>query len=174
MQKIVDLPRRDGLGARRAGQSLEIEEADPTSPEGRLLLAALDVYLSTRYAPEQSLGERPDQLKAAGARFFVARLNGQPAGCGALQIEDGAAEIKRMYTAEAARGKGVARQVIAVMEDAARRAGVRSLRLETGRWQPDALSFYEHAGYVQRGPFGRYLALPPAAIRESLFYEKRL
>lgn len=43
------------------------------------------------------------------------------------------------------------------------------IRLETGVYQPEALALYGRAGYVERGPFGDYVADPL-----SVFMEKEL
>ena len=57
--------------------------------------------------------------------FVMARLDGCPAGCGVLKIGDGAiGEIKRMWTAPSARGKGVARAVLRKLEASAREVGL--------------------------------------------------
>jgi putative acetyltransferase len=44
---------------------------------------------------------------------------------------------------------------------------MRLFRLETGCLQPEALRFYERAGYKRRGPFGSYGPDP-----NSVFMEK--
>jgi putative acetyltransferase len=46
-------------------------------------------------------------------RFFVARIGEEAVGCGAVALLDGYAEVKRMYTSEAARGRGVGKAVLA-------------------------------------------------------------
>jgi GNAT superfamily N-acetyltransferase len=53
---------------------------------------------------------------------------------------DGDAEIKRMYVVREARGQGLARRILAALEDSARQAGRRRMVLETGIKQPEAIS----------------------------------
>jgi len=79
-----------------------------------------------------------------------------------------------MYTAEAVRGRGVARALLTHLEAEARAAGLPLLRLETGIHQPEAIALYERTGFVPRGPFGDYAAMTPNQIATSLFYEKAL
>jgi len=72
------------------------------------------------------------------------------------------AEIKRMYVSDGARGRGVARAVLAYLEDTARAAGVDWLVLETGQRQPEALALYRSSGYVDVPHFGTYADAPMA------------
>jgi GNAT superfamily N-acetyltransferase len=73
------------------------------------------------------------------------------------RIDESTAEIKRMYVRPAARGRRVGRQILAVLEAEAQRLGVRSLVLETGPRQPEAIALYEHAGYRHIPLFGEYV-----------------
>jgi GNAT superfamily N-acetyltransferase len=99
--------------------------------------------------------------------------DGTPLGCGALRaLGDGAAEVKRMYVVPAARGRGVAKAVLAGLESAARERGWTTLRLETGPRQPEAVGLYSRAGYRPIGAFGAYVGAPDAA--DSLFFERVL
>jgi GNAT superfamily N-acetyltransferase len=94
-------------------------------------------------------------------------------GCGALRVlGDGVAELKRMYVAPAARGHGVAKVVLAGLEDAARKRGWTTLRLETGPRQPEAIGLYSQAGYRPIEAFGAYVDAPDA--EDSLFFERFL
>ncbi len=108
------------------------------------------------------------------AVVLVARADdGTALGCGALRpLEDGAAELKRMYVVPAARGRGVGRAVLAALEEAARDQGWTTLRLETGPRQPEAAALYSRAGYRPIGPFGAYGGAADAG--DSLFFERIL
>jgi putative acetyltransferase len=95
-------------------------------------------------------------------------------GCGGVAIFDGYAEIKRMYTRPAARGRGVAKALLRKIEEEARGAGKSVVRLETGNYQQEAIGLYERMGFQPRGPFGPYAAMPAHNIETSLFFEKAL
>lgn len=60
----------------------------------------------------------------------------------------GDAEIKRMYVTPEARGLGLARRILAALEDDARAAGRTRMVLETGTKQPEAIALYTSAGYT--------------------------
>ncbi|MFE9647104.1 GNAT family N-acetyltransferase [Streptomyces sp. NPDC006365] len=69
---------------------------------------------------------------------------------------DGDAEIKRMYVIEEARGNGLARRILAALEDDARAAGRTRMVLETGTKQPEAIALYTSSGYELCAKFGHY------------------
>ncbi|NSC22207.1 GNAT family N-acetyltransferase [Streptomyces albus subsp. chlorinus] len=61
---------------------------------------------------------------------------------------DGDAELKRMFVVPEARGRGLARRILAMLEDDARAAGRTRMVLETGVHQPEAIALYTSSGYV--------------------------
>ncbi|MFJ1915912.1 GNAT family N-acetyltransferase [Streptomyces sp. NPDC088147] len=69
---------------------------------------------------------------------------------------DGDAEIKRMYVTPEVRGHGLARRILAALEDDARAAGRTRMVLETGTKQPEAISLYLSSGYEPCAKFGHY------------------
>jgi ribosomal protein S18 acetylase RimI-like enzyme len=82
--------------------------------------------------------------------LLLARLHGQPIGCGALKFHQRRpAELKRMWIAPAARGAGVARRLLGELERTAREAGAVVLRLETNRALSEAIALYKRSGYVE-------------------------
>lgn len=89
--------------------------------------------------------------------FLVAYLAGEPVGCGGWRSHGAdTAELKRMYTAPAARGRGVARAVLAAVERSARDQGRKRVVLECGDKQPEAIAMYGSAGYERIPNFGFY------------------
>jgi len=74
------------------------------------------------------------------------------------------AEIKRMYVAPSARGRGLSRVVLAELEDSARAAGVQWLVLETGSPQEVAVVLYRASGYtdIDGASYGHYVGHPSA------------
>ncbi|MFI5620813.1 GNAT family N-acetyltransferase [Streptomyces sp. NPDC051567] len=70
--------------------------------------------------------------------------------------ENGDAELKRMYVVPQARGLGLARRILAELEDGARAAGRLRMTLETGDQQPEAIALYFSSGYTMVPKFGYY------------------
>jgi putative acetyltransferase len=156
------------------GITVVIEQVPAPTAEITDLLADLDAALSGPYAAEQRHALSVEQLFQPNLRFFVARLDGAAVACGGIGLYDGYAELKRMYSRPAVRGRGVAKALLRRLEAEARAAGSALLRIETGIYQEEALRFYEGAGFRRCGAFGPYAEMPPRAIELSLFYEKAL
>lgn len=132
------------------------------------LIDALDAYQKPLYPAESHHGIDIGVLSRPNVLFAVARdARGRALACGALVLEATYGELKRMYTDPAARGRGVARALLAFLEAQARARGCGCFRLETGYLQAEALALYERCGYVRRGPFGDYADDP-----NSVFMEK--
>jgi putative acetyltransferase len=142
---------------------------NPDQPALRAMLIEADALYAALYPPEHNHLLDVEALRRPAVAFYVARLADAAVGCGALVAEDGWGEIKRMYVDPARRGLGIGRLILEALEDHARRAGIRLLRLETGVKQPAALSLYRAAGFMPRGPFGAY-----RENASSLFFEKTL
>jgi putative acetyltransferase len=133
------------------------------------LIADLDAYQDSLYPAESRYALDLESLKQPNVRFAVARDEaGVAVGCGALVIGEDHGELKRMYVAPAHRGRGVAGRILSLLEASAQAAGCHVFMLETGPYQPEALGFYERAGYARRGRFGSYRDDPL-----SVFMEKR-
>jgi GNAT superfamily N-acetyltransferase len=81
----------------------------------------------------------------------------------------GALEVKKVFVDPRRRGAGVARVLLAHLEDYARERGVASLVLQTGPLQHEAIALYEKIGYVAIDRFGAYVNFPGA-----LCFEKQL
>ncbi len=151
-----------------------IEQAVTPTVEIVDMLTELDAALSGPYSADQRHALSVEQLFQPDVRFFLVRLDGVAVACGGVAFCDGYAELKRMYSKPAVRGRGAAKFLLRRLEREARAIGATLLRLETGAYQHDALRFYEGAGFQRRGPFGPYADMPAHAIETSLFYEKAI
>jgi putative acetyltransferase len=153
-------------GASVAETAVRIES--PRQPDVGRLLAALDAYLQGLYPPESNHILSLEELCRAKVRFLVARREGEALACGALVIEEGYGEVKRMFVLPAARGQGLGRLMLACIEARAAGEGITRLRLETGVRQAEALALYRASGYVERQPFGSYVVDPLSLFMEKL------
>ena len=149
---------------------LIVEPGDPRDPQASALLQASHALMEDLFEPEENHFLGVDALCTPDIHFFVARESSTVLGTGALAECDGYGEIKSMFTAPQARGKGVAAALLRQIEDHARVLGLALLRLETGDKLGAAIRLYERHGFGKRGPFGDYPPDSPA----SVFMEKRL
>jgi GNAT superfamily N-acetyltransferase len=89
------------------------------------------------------------ELSPPHGAFLVGWNDGEPICCGGVKrLDDRICEIKKMYVVPAARGTGVARLLLHVLEDRARELGFEIARLDTGPRQGNAQGLYESEGYV--------------------------
>ena len=148
--------------------AIRLAMESPRQAEIERLLAALDAYQSALYPPESNHFLDVEALAAPNVRFIVARRGTTAVGCGALRIDVGYGELKRMYVVPEARGRRLGRLILERIEQEARREGLACLRLETGIRQPEALALYRAAGYVEREAFGEYAADPLSVFMEKI------
>jgi GNAT superfamily N-acetyltransferase len=104
------------------------------------------------------------------AAYLVAVVGERAVACCAWQpMEDGVAELRRMYVRPAFRNRGIARQMIVAVEEEALAAGRPVIRLETGNYLPAAIALYQSSGYHQIPVYGEYVG-----NQYSVCFQKRL
>ena len=74
-----------------------------------------------------------------------------------------------MFASPRARGHGVGRRLLKLLESEAAARGCLTIALETGPYQPEALGLYAACGYARCGPYGDYADHPL-----SVFMQKAL
>jgi putative acetyltransferase len=148
---------------------ITVQKGDPHDAQATALLRESHALMQALFAPEDNHYLSIDALCAPDIHFFVARDGEQALGTGALAEKTGYGEVKSMFVAEAARGKGVADALLRRIEDQARALGLLWLRLETGTLLQAAHRLYARHGFVPRGRFGDYPDNP-----SSVFMEKSL
>jgi pimeloyl-ACP methyl ester carboxylesterase/GNAT superfamily N-acetyltransferase len=151
--------------------SVRVTEEPFDSPESTVLIADYVAEIKAMY-PEWSPDVPPRMtgrdVEPPAGRWLVAWSDGRPVGCAGLKrIDAGAAEIKRIYVVPQARGSGVARALLARLEEAARAIGYDVVRLDTGAKQQASVALFTSSGYH---PIGDYNGNPVAAY----WFEKRL
>lgn len=148
---------------------LSFIKTNSDSSDFRSLVVLLDADLQARYGEQQSFFSQFNKLDHIH-HVIVAYENNQPVGCGAFkEYELGVAEIKRMFVLQQHRGKGIAGQILALLEQWAKEEGFKSCILETGIEQPEAIRVYEREGYKRIPNYGQYIG-----VEASLCMEKKI
>ena len=152
---------------------IEIVREPYGGPVSRQLTDAQAEELRERYGGWEGAGPEPEPelFEVPDGYFLVAWLDGSPIGCAGICRCEGeqAAELRRMYVAPEARRIGAARALMTALEEKARELGYRTLRLETGPEQPEAVHLYETSGFAVIPNFGPY-----TGQRGSICMEKPL
>jgi putative acetyltransferase len=149
------------------GSRITVGPADPYAPGPAALLAQSHALMRAMFPAEANHFLGFEALTAPDIRFVAATEGEATLGTGALALRDGYAEVKSMFTAPEARGRGVADAILRHLIALARTEGRPILRLETGVGLDAAHRLYTRHGFRPCGPFGDYTAAP-----ESLFYER--
>jgi len=149
-----------------------IADESPRSADGRWCREQYFAELARRFDGgfDTATGDPSDSadLLPPSGSFLVARLDGEPVGCGGLKTLDReTGEVKRVWTAASARGIGVAGRIMQRLEELAKEQGFTRLRLDTNRSLTEAQALYRKLGYHE---IGRYNDNPYA----HHFFEKPL
>jgi len=142
---------------------VELTVTSYDSPEAIELIAELQADLAVRYGSGDETPVAAVQFDRPHGLFLIGSDDGHLVACSGIRLTaPGVAELKRMYVRAAARRRGIARLMLARLEDEARSLGATQLRLETGIRQPEAVAMYEACGYIATEPFGHYADTPGA------------
>jgi DNA-binding MarR family transcriptional regulator/N-acetylglutamate synthase-like GNAT family acetyltransferase len=151
---------------------VSVAAEDPSSDDARWCLSHYFAELSERFEEEFDPGrtlpaDAADLVPPAGA-FLIARVGGEPAGCGALKTHrPGLGEIMRMWVDRAHRGLGIGARILDALEEHAVALGHDAVRLYTNRALDEAKALYRARGYEE---IPRYNDDPYA----NHWFEKRL
>lgn len=138
-------------------------------PEILDLIDEMAVEVLGRYdALDEVFTHEPESYVPPHGLFLAALRDGRAVGCGGYRaVADGVVELKRMYVQPASRGLGLARRLLAALEEAAAAQGASAIRLETGLPQPDAIALYASTGYVRIPGYGEWADDPLTVCMEK-------
>ncbi len=148
---------------------ITVTRTDPRDPQATALLHASHALMQELFNPEENHFLSIDQLCTPDITFLAASDGTQLLGTGALANRGDYGEVKSMFTAPQARGKGVADAILSALIETARAQSLPWLRLETGDSLHAAHRLYARHGFTTCTAFGDYVTMPT-----SVFMEKRL
>lgn len=163
MGTLAEGQRRELVAALGAAQRLlrlaavSVQVADPASADARNCLAAYVAELRERFPEgfDEADLVQPQEVHGDAGVFLVAYEDGCPVGCGALRgLEPGTGEIRHVWVAAGARGLGVGRRLLSVLEREASARGLGVVRLGTHRALTEAIQMYRSCGYTEIPQYG--------------------
>jgi GNAT superfamily N-acetyltransferase len=147
------------------GRTVRFRATFYDSPVARALVAAVQQEYVTRYGGPDEAVVDPAEFVPPKGLFLVAEVDGEPEGCGAWRVHSpGVVEVKRVYVAPSARRLGLAGLLMDALESSAALAGHRSVVLNSGDRQPEALALYAGRGYRAVPGYGIYADSPGAVF----------
>jgi len=143
---------------RSRADSVEFIDLPPDAAEAQQCLARYYTEIAARFEggfdPDRSSAPTLEAFAPPRGTFLVMRLDGETVGCGGFKEDaSGGAYLKRMWIAPEARGRGLGKRLLAVLEERARSLGYVKLRLETERSLTEAQQLYRSSGYTEVPPF---------------------
>ena len=152
------------------GRVVRLRPAGYDSAVARELVAAVQQEYVQRYGGPDEAAVDPAEFRPPAGLFLVAEVDGEAVGCGAWRVHaPGEVEVKRVYVAPGARRLGLAGLIMDALEASAAAAGHRSVVLNTGHRQPEAIALYRRRGYRPAPGYGVYAESP-----EAVFLGKQL
>jgi GNAT superfamily N-acetyltransferase len=135
-----------------------IKKADPASPEARAMMEALWEEIETRYGFKAPNPFDPVCFEGTGSGFWIAFADNEPVGSIAIApLSEHEAELDIMYVAPFFRGSGIAKELMASLEQHAKENDLTIIKLRAGLPQPEALRFYEKMGFTRIPAFGKWI-----------------
>ena len=134
--------------------SIAAEPADSSSVRWCFGQYAQELGRAFGYELDTSLPLPIADLVPPHGVVLVAREGGDAVGCAAIKLgEPEFGEIKRMWVADRARGRGLGGRLLDALETIALDAGKTYTRLETNRHLTAAIAMYRKHGYEEVAPF---------------------
>ena len=147
--------------------ALEILRVGYGQPDAMRLIAEVQAEYVARYGGPDDTPLEHAMFEPPAGSFYVGYVECEAVATGAWRrchVEafgsTETAELKRMYVVPRLRGAGLARRMLAHLEETAAAAGAQALVLETGLRQPEAIALYESSGYTPVPGFGYYRDAP--------------
>lgn len=137
---------------------MEMRRVRLSDPAVEPLLAGLTHEYDTRYGENAEMARTTESEFDPPSGLFIVLTHGgvTAAGGGFRRYDPDTCEVKRMWTSAGYRRQGLARRVLAALEEAAVFAGYSRLILETGPLQPEAEALYAGRGYDRIPAYGPY------------------
>ena len=149
-------------------KDINIQTCSPSDPDGKQLLDELSSQLFEITGNDGRHSFAEDDVQLPGSVFLIARIDGEPVGCGAIRpISDEICEIKRMYARH--NSKGIGARLLLGLEIFAIDYGYKKIWLETRKVNQRAVKFYLNHGYVVQENYGRY-----QGHDEAICFEKHI
>ncbi|WP_442264884.1 GNAT family N-acetyltransferase [Tenacibaculum sp. ZS6-P6] len=148
---------------------ISLVRTDSENKDFRTLVKQLDAFLAVTDGEDHDFYNQYNKLDLI-KHVVLIYVDNEPLACGAIkQYDTTTMEIKRMFTSEKARGKGLASQILKALEIWAKELSFNRCILETGIRQVEAVHLYKKNNYKIIENYGQY-----SGLEESICFEKQI
>ncbi len=148
---------------------IELVRTNSQNDDFIALVKKLDSFLAITDGDDHDFYNQFNGLEAI-KYVVVAYSDREAVGCGAIKkFNDTTMEVKRMFTDEKARGKGVASKILLELEKWTSELDFKKCILETGIRQVEAIGLYKKNNYKIIENYGQY-----TGIEESVCFGKKI
>ena len=149
--------------------SLKILRTNSEKKDFQKLNPILDAELKIRDGDDHDFYHQFNHIDSI-KNVVVFYLNETAIACGAIkEFNPNTMEIKRMFTIESERNKGIASKILKELESWSQELGFTRCILETGFNQPEAIYLYKKNNYKIIENYGQY-----KGVSTSICFEKIL
>lgn len=133
------------------------------------LVKLLDEELWDRY-PEINHLYVDGNIIEDNAYVILLMHNGKAIGCGCLRPfnSGNSIELKRVFVKQEFRGQKLSKKIINELILLAKEKKYNSIKLETGKRQPESISLYKNTGFKEIENYGKYEGMEASICMELL------
>jgi len=148
---------------------IQLIRTNSNNPDFIDLVALLDAYLAVKDGEDHAFYAQYNKIDSIN-QVVVVYHNNEAVACGAIKKMDAdRMEIKRMFTKNKQRGKGLASQILRELETWTKELRYKKCVLETGKRQVEAIQLYLKNNYQIIPNYGQYIG-----VKDSVCFEKSI
>ena len=148
---------------------IQLVRTNSANPDFVELIKKLDQYLSITDGDDHAFYDQFNKINTIN-HVIITYIDEKPVGCGAIKEYDyQTMEVKRMFTIEETRGKGIASMILAQLESWTIELDYKKCILETGVRQIEAIGLYKKNNYKIIENYGQY-----TGVEGSICFEKNI
>lgn len=139
---------------------ITFKPVSPFQDDVQTMMARLDAHNLALCPPDICHLSTASELDASDCLMLGAFSKKSLCGIGAIKFFDNYGEVTRMFVDERFRHQGIARKLLDLLVEAARKRKLQSVKLETSEKFVNAVALYRSYGFVECAPFGEYVNKP--------------
>ena len=147
---------------------MNIHRTDSNHPDFQNLVKHLDASLAEHNGDDHAFFDQFNKIDTI-KNCIVVYIDEVPAACGAFkEFSKDTIEIKRMFTNQEFRKRGLGTIIVKELENWAKELGYKKAVLETSQDLKNAISVYEKCGFYKIPNYGQYIGVDSSVCFEKV------